>query len=120
VGSRLERRAIRAAGAATFALAAAAAVQAGIPAKAPGWALNSRIVYFLELVLATVALAYALLTVAIYTLSRGIVPTAISREGLVWSDELTKATEEALADLLAQMDMFEADLEEIAQRAMLR
>src|SRR5207237_789909 len=59
-------------------------------------------------------------TAAIYTLSRGIVPTAISREGLVWSDELTKATEEALADLLAQMDMFEADLEEIAQRAMLR
>ena len=103
-----------------FVLAVTVAVRTGVPQHSPSWTLRSGVVYLLELVLATVGACYALLTVAIYTLLRGIVPTANSREGVVWPEVVTQATDEAIAYLQAQLDTFEADLEEMAQRAVFR
>ena len=93
-----------------FALAVTVALRTGAPTQPPSWALRSSLVYLLEVVLATVGALYALLTVAIHTVLRGAIPTAISREGFTWAQELTKDTDEAIAILEEQVKSFEADL----------
>ena len=113
---RWERRAIRAAGVATFTLALTFAIRTRPPEPVPGWALRNSLIYFLELVLAIVGLVYALLTLAIHTVSRGAVPTTISKEGFSWAQGVTQLTDEALAGVQDQIDSFEADLREIEQR----
>jgi hypothetical protein len=86
------------------------AIGTGAPRQPPSWALRSSLVYLLELVLATVGVLYALLTVAIHTILRGAIPTAISKEGFTWARELTKETDETVAILQKQVESFEADL----------
>jgi hypothetical protein len=110
VNPRLERAVVRLAGIAMFALAVTAAIRTGAPTHVPSWALRNSLLYSLELVLATVGALYALLTVAIHTVVRGSVPTAISKEGFTWAQELTKETEDATTILRKEVRSLEADL----------
>jgi hypothetical protein len=116
----LERAVVRLAGVAMFALAVTAAIRTGAPKDPPSWALRSSVIYLLELVLATVGAFYALLTVAIHTVLRGAIPTAISKEGFTWAQELTKETKEAIAVLHQQVKSFEADLTALRDEVALR
>jgi hypothetical protein len=95
-----------------FALAVTAAIRTGAPRHTPSWALRSSVIYLLELILATVGALYALLTVAIHTVFRGVVPTTISREGFIWAQEATKVANEELASLQEQLERLKVDLTE--------
>jgi hypothetical protein len=106
----LERAVVRLAGVGMFALAVTVAIRTSTPKHPPSWALRSSLIYLLELVLATVGASYALLTVAIHTVLRGAIPTAISKEGFTWAQELTKETNETISTLRKQVKSFEADL----------
>jgi hypothetical protein len=99
-----------------FALAVAVAVRTGAPKQPPSWALRSSLIYLLELVLATVGASYALLTVAIHTVLRGAIPTAISKEGFTWAQELTKETDETVAILETAVKSLEANLTTLADQ----
>jgi hypothetical protein len=107
VNQLLERAIVRVAGIAMFALAVTAAIRTGAPKDPPSWALRSSLIYLLELVLATVGAFYALLTVAIHTVLRGAIPTAISKEGFTWRQELTRESEDGIAILRKQVRSLE-------------
>jgi hypothetical protein len=102
-----------------FALAVIVAIRTGAPTHVPSWALRSRLVYALELVLATVGALYALLSVAIHTVVRGAIPTAISKEGFTWAQELTKESKDAIAALHQLVKSFDADLTALRDQAAL-
>jgi hypothetical protein len=110
VSPRLERTVVRLAGIAMFVLAVTVALRTGAPMQPPSWALRSSLIFFLERVLATVAALYALLSVGIHTVLRGVIPTAISKEGFTWARDLTEETDEAIAILEKQVKSLEADL----------
>ena len=95
-----------------FVLAAAVAIRTGAPRHTPSWALRSSLIYLLELVVATVAALYVLLTLAVHTILRGAVPTTISREGFTWAQEATKVASEELASLQEQLESLKVDLTE--------
>src|ERR687885_71136 len=99
-----------------FALAVTVALRTAAPRQVPSWALRSSLVYSLELVLATVGALYALLTVAIHTVLRGAIPTAISKEGFTWAREFTKETDETLAMLETAVKSLEANLTTITDQ----
>ena len=53
---------------------------------------------------------------AIHTVLRGAIPTAISKEGFTWAQELTKETNEAITILRKQVRSIEADLTTLADQ----
>ena len=120
MSDRFERLLVRGSGAAIFATAIVAGVRTQPPARLPGWALHSHVVYVLALVLAVVVLLCVMLTLAVQTIVRGRVPTALSREGVVWPEDPTRTTRQALATLQGQVDQVVVDVAEIAERAVLR
>jgi hypothetical protein len=91
------------------------AIRTGAPSQPPSWALRSRLLYLLELVLATVAALYTLLTVAIHTVLRGTVPTTISRAGFTWAQGVTKTADEKVASFQEQLNSFGAELTALAE-----
>ena len=108
---------MRGSGAAIF---ATAGVRTQSPARLPGLALHSRVVHVLALMLAVVVLLSGLLTLAVQTIVRGRIPTAISYQGMTWSDEATAATRDAIARLQAQLDGLTAALHKKATREIVR
>jgi hypothetical protein len=110
----VERWLVRVVGAATFVAGAAVAARATPPRPLPGWALSSRFVFGLAVALAVIGPICLLLTLAVQTIVRGRVPTAISREGLTWSEEATANGEAALVDLQLEIDRLAADLANLA------
>ena len=111
---------MRCAGSAIFVAAVVGAVRTPAPARLPGWTLHSPVVYVLALVLAVVVLLCVMLTLAVQTIVRGRVPTALSREGVVWPEDPTRTTRQALATLQGLVDQVVVDVAEIAERAVLR
>jgi hypothetical protein len=110
----VERWLVRVVGAATFVAGAVVAARATPPRPLPGWALSSRFVFGLAVALAVIGPICLLLTLAVQTIVRGRVPTAISREGLTWSEEATASGEAALVDLQLEIDRLAADLANLA------
>ena len=102
-----------------FALAVTIAIRTGAPRHPPSWALRSSMIYLLELILATVGASYALLTVAIHTVLRGAIPTAISKEGFTWAQELTEESKDGIAILRKQVRSLEADLTTLTDQVVL-
>ena len=109
---------MRAAGTATFVAGAVVAARATPPRPLPGWALSSRFVFGLAVALAVIGPVCLLLTLAVQTIVRGRVPTAISREGLTWTEELASSGEAAIAQLQHDIARITADLDELATRVM--
>lgn len=87
--------------------------------EAPVYALSSSVVFYLERFLATLAGSYLVLAVVVRGLIRGELPTAISRDGVIWSEDAARGTDDALAALQAQVDKIEFDVEELSERALL-
>lgn len=112
----VERWLVRVVGLATFVAGVAVAIRASPPARLPGWALSSGLVYRAVLVLAVVVPFCALLTLAVQTIVRGRVPTAISREGLTWVEDAGARGGAALAELQVEVDRLAADLDSLATR----
>jgi hypothetical protein len=109
-----ERWLVRSASVATFAGGIAIAARASPPQPLPAWALSSRVVYGLAIVLAVVAPVFVLLTLAVQTIVRGRVPTAISRDGLTWAEEVTSNGRAGMADLQLEVDRLAAELDALA------
>jgi hypothetical protein len=97
-----------------------APVVLGPTREPPAYALSSSVVFYLERALATFLLSYVLLAVVVRSVIRGELPSAISREGLTWPDEVSGATKEALEALKTEFEILEHDVHEIAERAVLR
>jgi hypothetical protein len=116
VNLALERAVVRLAGIAMFVLAVTFAIRTGAPRHVPGWALRSNLIYLLELVLATVAALYALVSVAIHTIVRGAIPTSISKEGFTWEQEVMRVADEAFTGVQEQLKSFETDLSDLAEQ----
>jgi hypothetical protein len=87
--------------------------------EAPAYALSNSVVFYLERSLATLLILYVVLAIVIRSVIRGELPSVISKEGLTWPDDIT-ATKEALETLQAQVETLQHDVNEIAERAILR
>ena len=87
--------------------------------EAPSYALSNTVVFYLERSLATLLILYVGLAIVIRSVIRGELPSVISREGLTWPDDVS-ATKEALETLQAQVETLQHDVNEIAERAVLR
>jgi hypothetical protein len=111
----VEQWVVRVVGVVAFSAGGAVAAHASPPHPLPAWSLGSVVVYGLGVVLAVVVPLFVLLTFAIQTIVRGRVPTAISREGLTWPEELTTAAEAPIAKLRLELDALEAAVDEIAR-----
>jgi hypothetical protein len=59
-----------------------------------------------------------LLTLAVQTIVRGRVPTAISRDGLTWTEDLASSGETAIAQLQRDVARITTDLDELATSIM--
>ena len=119
--SRQRQRALVSIGtAACLVFATVAPVVLGPAREPPAYALSSSVVFYLERALATFLLSYVLLAVVVRSAIRGELPSAISREGLTWPDEVSSATKEALEALKTEFEILEHDVHEIAERAVLR
>lgn len=114
----MERWIVRAAGVATFAAGTVIAARATPPRPLPAWALSSRVVYELAVAVAVIGPICLMLTLAVQTIVRGRVPTAISREGLTWTEELASSSEAAIAQLQRDVARITADIDELATRVM--
>lgn len=100
-------------------LAAAAPFVLRSHREPPSYALYSSVVFSLERFFATFVMLYAVLAVTVRTLIHGELPSAITKEGLTWSDEASGAVERAIARLQAELDVLEQDVEEIAEHVVL-
>jgi uncharacterized protein YlxW (UPF0749 family) len=87
--------------------------------EAPSYALSNSVVFYLERSLATLLILYVVLAIVIRSVIRGELPSVISKEGLAWPDDVS-ATREALETLQAQVETLQHDVNEIAERAVLR
>jgi hypothetical protein len=67
----------------------------------------------------TVGALYALLAVAILTVLRGAIPTAISKEGFTWAHQFTKENEDTIAILGRKVRSLEADLTTLTEQVAL-
>ncbi|HEX6702943.1 MAG TPA: hypothetical protein VF101_19625 [Gaiellaceae bacterium] len=114
----MERWLVRIVSTATFVAGAVVAARATTPRPLPGWALSSRFVFGLTVALAIIGPTCFLLTLAVQTIVRGRVPTAISREGLTWTEELASSGEAAIAQLQDDVVGITANLDELATRVM--
>jgi hypothetical protein len=88
-------------------------------AAPPAYALSSSVVFYLERFLATFLITYVVLAIAIRSVLRGELPSAISREGLTWPDEMSAAARAALETLQTQFEILEHDLNELADHVAL-
>jgi hypothetical protein len=59
------------------------------------------------------------LAIVVRSVVRGEPPSAISREGLIWPDEMSVATRAALETLQTQFELLEHDLNELADHVAL-
>jgi hypothetical protein len=114
----VERWLVRVVGAATFVAGAVVAARATPPRPLPGWALSSRFVFGLAVALAVIGPICLLLTLAVQTIVRGRVPTAISRDGLTWTEDLASSGETAIAQLQRDVARITTDLDELATSIM--
>ena len=85
----------------------------------PAYALSSSVVFYLERSLATFLLSYVLLAIVIRSVIGGELPSAISREGLTWPDDMSAATRAALETLQTQFETLEHDVDELADHVAL-
>jgi outer membrane murein-binding lipoprotein Lpp len=85
----------------------------------PDIKLGSGFVYYLERFGIFLAGSFVVFTIFVWGVVRGRVPSEISRDGLKW-DELADATDDAVENLQAQLDQLANDLNELANRAVLR
>jgi hypothetical protein len=102
-----------------LAFAAAAPILIGPQREPPAYALSSSVVFYLERFLATFLLSYVLLAIVVRSAIRGELPSAISKEGFAWPDEVSAATQEAFETLHAQFEILEHDVEELADHVAL-
>jgi hypothetical protein len=84
--------------------------------KPPGYALSSSVVFYLERCLATFLISYVVLAIVVRSVIGGELPSAISKEGLTWSDDASAATREALETLQAQFEILERDVRQLAKQ----
>lgn len=112
----MERWLVRGVGLATFVAGAVTAARASPPRPLPAWALSSRVVYGLAIAMAVIGPICLLLALAVQTIVRGRVPTAISREGLTWSEEVTSSGDAAIAQLQLDVARIASDLDALATR----
>jgi hypothetical protein len=110
----MERWLVRLAGVATFVAGAVVDARATPPRPLPGWALSSHFVFGLAVAVAVIGPLCLLLTLAVQTIVRGRVPTAIARDGLTWSEEASTNGGAALGDLQLEIDRLAADLANLA------
>ena len=89
------------------------------PSEPPAYAFSSTVIFYLERSFVAFFLSYVLLAVVVRGVIGGELPSAISKEGLTWSDEVSGATKEALESLRRQFEILEHDVEELAERAVL-
>jgi hypothetical protein len=87
--------------------------------EAPAYALSSSVVLYLERSSATFLLSYFFLAVLVRSVIGGELPSVISKEGLVWPDEVSAATKEAVETLHGQFEILEHDLNELAEHVAL-
>jgi len=99
--------------------ATVASALAGSHGEVPAYALYSSVVFYLERCLAVFLLTYVPLAVVVRSVIGGELPSAISKEGLTWSEEVSGATKEAIESLRAQFETLEHDVHELAERAAL-
>jgi BMFP domain-containing protein YqiC len=64
-------------------------------------------------------MTYVVLAIVIRSVIRGELPSAISREGLTWTDEMSATTRAALETLQTQFEILEHDLNELADHVAL-
>jgi hypothetical protein len=114
----VERWLVRVVGLTTFVAGAAVAARASLPRPLPAWALSSGVVYGLAVAVAVIGPICLLLTLAVQTIVRGRVPTAISREGMTWSEDVASSGEAAIAKLQRDVVRIATDLDELATRVM--
>jgi hypothetical protein len=65
---------------------------------------------------ATFLISYFFLAVLVRSVIGGELPSAISKEGLIWPDEVSAATKEAVEALHGQFEILEHDLNELTER----
>jgi hypothetical protein len=82
----------------------------------PGYALSSSVVFYLEQWLATFLISYVVLAIVVRSVIGGELPSAISKEGLTWSDDVSAATREALETLQTQFEILERDVKQLAKQ----
>jgi hypothetical protein len=82
----------------------------------PGYALSSSVVFYLERSLATFLISYVVLAIVVRSVIGGELPSAISKEGLTWSDDVSAATREALETLQTQFEILERDVRQLAKQ----
>lgn len=90
------------------------------PAKLPGVALGSELLWYLEVAAILLAISCLALILLVRGVWQGTVPQSISREGMEWPEEVAEQTDTALAALQAQIDSLERDLAKLASRVVLR
>jgi hypothetical protein len=116
MAARAERWLVRIAGLATFAAGVVVAARASPPEPLPAWTLSSRFVYGLAVAAAVIVPFCLLLALAVQTVVRGSVPTAISREGLTWAEGVASNGGAAIVDLQRDVERLAADLDVLATR----
>jgi hypothetical protein len=87
--------------------------------EAPAYALSSSVVLYLERSISTFLISYFFLAVLVRSVLGGELPSAISKEGLAWPDEVSAATKEAVEALHGQFEILEHDLNELAEHVAL-
>jgi hypothetical protein len=85
----------------------------------PAYALSSSVVFYLERSLATFLISYIVLSIVVRSVILSELPSAISKEGLTWPDEMSAATKAALETLQTQFEILEHDLDELAEHVAL-
>jgi hypothetical protein len=117
--SKRGQRAFVSIGATICAVVAAVAPAFESRRETPSYALSNSLVLYLERSLATLLILYVVLAIVIRSVIRGELPSVISKEGLTWPDDVSP-TKEALETLQAQVETLQHDVNEIAERAVLR
>lgn len=87
--------------------------------QAPAYALSSSVVLYLERSISTFLVSYFFLAVLVRSVIGGELPSAISKQGLIWPDEVSAATKEAVETLHGQFEILEHDLNELADHVAL-
>ena len=115
--SRRRQRALVSIGTAACLVFAAVAPALLAPQREPpGYALSNSVVFYLEQCLATFLISYVVLAIVVRSVIGGELPSAISKEGLTWSDDVSAATREALETLQTQFEILERDVRQLAKQ----
>jgi hypothetical protein len=92
----------------------------GTPEELPSIALGSAFVLYLEYFFVILLVGTLALTLVFRGMWSGQVPLGVSKDGLTWPEEVTAAAIDGLDALQEQIDSLEADLLELADRAVLK